>query len=161
MMAAGVPIQKLCAGNGRWQQRFLAVTPGPPKAAQSLTWSTDAKYMGRRIFRRPTSVEIKEVVQVTFGAEALPAGQRDQEKPWCCFSVWTPKRSFHFKADNEKTAEHFVLGLSRLCPGAKPVLRSHLLLQRALGKLGPDPKSRAATMSKALRRAAANRGTNG
>ena len=34
------------AGNGRWQRRFLALTPGPPAAAKSLTWSTDAKYMG-------------------------------------------------------------------------------------------------------------------
>lgn len=152
MMAEGAPLWKLCAGKGKWQQRFLALTPGPPAAAKSLTWSTDAKYMGRRIFGRPTCVDIKEVVQISFGAEALPAGQRDKEtEPWCCFSVWTPKRSFHFKAENEKIAENFVLGLSRLCPGSKPIFRSQLLLQRALGKLGPDAKSRAAVLSKALR----------
>lgn len=158
MMAEGAPLWKLCAGKGKWQQRFLALTPGPPAAAKSLTWSTDAKYMGRRIFGRPTCVDIKEVVQISFGAEALPAGQRDKEtEPWCCFSVWTPKRSFHFKAENEKIAENFVLGLSRLCPGSKPIFRSQLLLQRALGKLGPDAKSRAAVLSKALRQAAASR----
>eukprot|EP00435_Cladocopium_sp_Y103_P054439 s1077_g17.t1 len=158
MMAEGAPLWKFCAGNGKWQQRFLALTPEPPAAAKSITWSTDAKYMGRRIFRRPTSVDIKEVVQISFGAEALPAGQRDKEtEPWCCFSVWTPKRSFHFKAENELIAENFVLGLSRLCPGSKPILRSQLLLQRALGKLGPDAKSRAAVLSKALRQAAASR----
>lgn len=158
MLAEGAPLWKFCAGKGKWQQRFLALTPGLPAAAKSLTWSTDAKYMGRRIFGRPSCVDIKEVVQISFGAEALPAGQRDKEtEPWCCFSVWTPKRSFHFKAQNEKIAENFVLGLSRLCPGSKPMSRSQLLLQRALGKLGPDAKSRAAVLSKALRQAAASR----
>ncbi|CAK9112202.1 unnamed protein product [Durusdinium trenchii] len=154
MLSKGEVVWKLCAANGKWQERFMAVTPGPPAAPESLKWSKDA---GRRKLRRPSSVGLQEIVHVGFGAEALPARHKAQvTKPWCCFSVWTAQRSFHFKAESELIAENFVLGLSRLCPGTKPTPVRDVVLHRALGKMGPDAKSRAAALSKALRAASAS-----
>eukprot|EP00434_Breviolum_minutum_P029408 symbB.v1.2.026006.t2/scaffold2565.1/size76241/2 len=122
MMTKGVEIWKLCAGKGEWQRRHLALTPGPTAAAHSLKWSSDAKYIGRQYVGRPTSVNIKEVEHVRFGAEALPTSQQNEEaNPWCCFSVRTAQRSFHFKAKGEQIAENFVLGLSRLCHLDHPI----------------------------------------
>eukprot|EP00913_Durusdinium_trenchii_P023628 g22199.t2 len=149
MLSKGEVVWKLCAANGKWQERFMAVTPGPPAAPESLKWSKDA---GRRKLRRPSSVGLQEALPV-----ALPARHKAQvTKPWCCFSVWTAQRSFHFKAESELIAENFVLGLSRLCPGTKPTPVRDVVLHRALGEMGPDAKSRAAALSKALRAASAS-----
>ncbi|CAJ1330213.1 unnamed protein product [Effrenium voratum] len=110
VLSTGVVVYKLCAGNGKWQERFLAVTPAPPAAPESLKWSKD---VSRRRLSSPSVVPLKEVVHVGFGSDALPEKHR-QEVSWCCFSVWTAQRSFHFKAGDERIAENFVLGLSRL-----------------------------------------------
>ncbi|CAJ1330210.1 unnamed protein product [Effrenium voratum] len=150
VLSTGVVVYKLCAGNGKWQERFLAVTPAPPAAPESLKWSKD---VSRRRLSSPSVVPLKEVVHVGFGSDALPEKHR-QEVSWCCFSVWTAQRSFHFKAGDERIAENFVLGLSRLCPGTKPASVHSLILHRALGKLGPDGAARAAAISAAVRRAA-------
>eukprot|EP00930_Biecheleria_cincta_P004928 TRINITY_DN105855_c0_g1_i1.p1 TRINITY_DN105855_c0_g1~~TRINITY_DN105855_c0_g1_i1.p1 ORF type:complete len:783 (+),score=199.98 TRINITY_DN105855_c0_g1_i1:28-2376(+) len=152
----GAVVSKLCARNGSWQQRFVGLSPVPPASPLDLKWSDDVR--GRTLGRRATSVCLKEVVHVGFGSEPLPHGIRHKEKPWCCFSVWTAKRSFHFKAESEEVAEAFVLGLSRLCPNTQPASLSSVRLHRALSKLGPDRKSRVANMLQALRKASSNRG---
>eukprot|EP00439_Symbiodinium_sp_Y106_P013493 s100_g1.t4 len=151
-LSKGMVVSKLCAGTSQWERRLMQLSPAPPAGPQKLTWSKD----GRRVFgRRLTSIDLKEVTNVGLGADSLPDKLRHKEAScgWRCFSLWTAKRSFFFKAESDVDAEHAVLALSRLCPATQPIPRRSVILHRAVGKLGPDPATRAATLLQALRQA--------
>ncbi|CAE7276349.1 unnamed protein product [Symbiodinium sp. KB8] len=150
-LSKGMVVRKLCAGTLQWQPRLMQLSPAPPAGPQKLIWSKD---IGRRVFgRRLTSLDLKEVTNVGLGADSLPDKLRHKEAGWRCFSVWTAQRSFFFKAGSDKEAEHAVLALSRLCPATQPIPLRSVILHRAVGKLGPDPAARAATLLQALRQA--------
>ncbi|CAE7701314.1 unnamed protein product [Symbiodinium sp. CCMP2456] len=150
-LSKGMVVSKLCAGTSQWQPRLMQLSPAPPKGPQKLMWSKD---LGRRVFgRRLTSLDLKEVTNVGLGADSLPDKLRHKEAGWRCFSLWTAQRSFFFKAGSDKDAEHAVLALSRLCPATQPLPLRSVILHRAVGKLGPDPAARAATLLQALRQA--------
>ena len=151
-LSQGMVVSKLCAGKARWQPRFIQLSPILPAIPHKLTWSKDLR---PRVFgRRLSSVDFKDVTHVGLGADSLPEKLRHKEAAWRCFSVWTAQRSFFFKAEDDKAAEHLVVAISRLCHITQPVHIRSIVLHRAIGKLGPDPATRAARMIKALKDAA-------
>lgn len=105
----GAVLDKVHDRNCKREPRFVLVSA----EEMQLRWSKDLKH-GRSF----STLDLYEVIHLHYGSMNRACVLHGDVPPWLCFSLYTARRSFDFCCPDEHTAQHFVLGLSRLCDWA-------------------------------------------
>lgn len=152
-MKSGCPLEMLSSsGNRRPEVRYVKMFKHG-----TVTWTEDMT--GRKGYKKGDQFSARDIVGVDFGisssayirgleVEKKSKGPSQPPFPWRCFTIRTLKRSYDFRANSDRAAQDWVVGLGRLSRlHSAPMItsRHELVVHRVRMKLGAYAEQRGVT----------------